>query len=295
MKPITFATAQILRVLPRRRITRVMGRLADYEWPDAVGKAVVNLYCRAYGVELDECRKATGFASFDEFFTRELRAGARPMAKDAGVVVCPSDGRVDSLGPVDGRAFHVKGRPYRVDDLVGDEEEARRYDGGLGCVIYLSPSDYHRVHAPVGGVVAEVRSMPGDYYPVNEIGVEHIPDLLVRNRRVAVAIDTPDACGLGRVTIVMVAAMVVGRITVTGIDARDVPFGLHRYAEPLAVARGDELGIFRLGSTAVVFFEKRAAVEWAVAEGPVRYGEPLAVRARTDGSNGKNNGTGGRR
>lgn len=291
MKPITYATAQILRVLPRRTITRVMGRLADYEWPDALGSAVVDLYCRAYDVKLAECRKASGFTSFDEFFTRELRAGARPMPSDPRVVVCPSDGRVDSLGPVDGRSFHVKGRPYRVDELVGDADEARRYDGGLGCVVYLSPRDYHRVHAPVDGTIAEVRSMPGDYYPVNAIGVEHVPNLFVRNRRVAIAIDTPESVGIGRVTIVMVAAMVVGRITVTGIEARDVPFGVHRYAQPLAVSRGEEIGIFRLGSTAVVFFEKRAGLEWAVAEGPVRYGEPLAVRAKLSGtSNGKGHG-----
>jgi phosphatidylserine decarboxylase len=286
MKPITYATAQLLRVLPRQTITRAMGRLADLEWPDALGDAVVNLYCRAYKVELDECRKARGFTSFDEFFTRELREGARPMPKDAGVVVSPSDGRVDSLGVLDGRTYRVKGRPYRVEELVGDDAEARRYEGGLGCVVYLSPRDYHRVHAPVDGVIAEVRSMPGDYFPVNEIGVEHVPNLFVRNRRVAISIDTPESAGLGRVTIVMVAAMVVGRITVTGIDERDVSFGLHRLGEPLRVARGDEIGIFRLGSTAVVLFEERAALDWAVAEGPIRCGEPLAVRRKANGTGG---------
>jgi phosphatidylserine decarboxylase len=289
MKPITYATAQILRVLPRKQITRAMGRLSEYAWPEAVGQAVVNLYCRAYKVELDECRKASGFASFDEFFTRELRDGARPMPRDPAVVVSPADGRVDSLGTLDGRTYRVKGRPYSVDELIGDEQEARRYDGGLGCVVYLSPRDYHRVHAPVDGTVAMVRSIPGDYFPVNEIGVEHVHNLFARNRRVAIAIDTPESVGLGRVTIVMVAAMVVGRITVSGIDERDVPFGVHRFDKPVQVSRGDEVGIFRLGSTAVVFFEKRAGLSWAVGEGPVRYGEPLAVRVKANG-NGKAEG-----
>src|SRR5207247_439954 len=100
--------------------------------------------------------------------------------------------------------------------------EAARYEGGGGCVVYLSPRDYHRVHSPVDGQIALVRSMPGDYFPVNRIGMRHVKNLFARNRRVAVAIDTAD---LGRVTVILVAAMIVGRITVTGIDSRDVPFG----------------------------------------------------------------------
>ncbi len=181
--------------------------------------------------------------------------------------------------------FLVKGRSYRVEDLVGDAEDARRYVGGAGCVVYLSPRDYHRVHAPVAGVVRTVRSLPGDYYPVNSIGLRHVKDLFVRNRRVAIAIDTPEASGLGRVTVVMVAAMVVGRITVSGIDERDVPLGTHELARPLEVQKGDELGIFHLGSTAVVLFERGAFDRWGAAEGPARMGSPLAFAA-TPGANG---------
>jgi len=296
MNPLTYATAQILRVLPRTRITRAMGRLADYAWPDPVGQAVVSLYCRAYSVELDECRKSSGFRSFDEFFTRELRDGARPMPDDARIAISPADGRIDSIGPVDGRAFHVKGRPYQVDELVGDAAEAERYEGGQGCVVYLSPRDYHRVHTPVAGTIAAVRSMPGDYYPVNAIGVRHVHNLFVRNRRVAITIDTPPASGFGRVTVVMVAAMVVGRITVTGIHERDVPIGLHRPDPTLELARGDEIGIFRLGSTAVVFFERSAEVDWLVGEGPVRFGQPFVRGGARGGSNGagSNGGNGAR-
>jgi phosphatidylserine decarboxylase len=206
------------------------------------------------------------------------------MPDDARVAISPADGRVDSIGRIDGRAFHVKGRPYQVDELVGDAEEAKRYDGGTGCVVYLSPRDYHRVHSPVEGAIVSVRSMPGDYYPVNAIGVRHVHNLFVRNRRVAITIDTPAEAGFGRVTVVMVAAMVVGRITVTGIESRDVPMGLHTYDPPLHVARGDEIGIFRLGSTAVVFFERQAAAKFLVQEGPVRFGQPFAMC----GGDGKN-------
>jgi phosphatidylserine decarboxylase len=178
------------------------------------------------------------------------------------------------MGPVlPGGRLSIKGRPYALSELVGDEREVSRYEGGQFAIVYLSPRDYHRVHAPVAGVTPLVRSMPGDLYPVNSIGERHVPSLFARNRRVAIAIDTPDQ---GRVTVVMVGAMIVGRITVTAVPGRDVPLGLHTLEKPLAVERGDEIGVFHLGSTAVVFLEKGAASPLAERRGAfVRMGEPL--------------------
>ncbi len=270
MKSLTYASAQLLRVLPRERITRFMGRLADVEWPRPLERAVLGAYCKAYDVALDECESPDRWTSFDHFFTRKLREGARPI--DGAAWVSPADGRLESPGMVtaDSR-YLVKGRPYRVDELVGDPKEAERYVGGGGCVVYLSPRDYHRVHTPAAGTLVQVRSMPGDYFPVNAIGLDHVPNLFVRNRRVALAIDTP---AFGRVTVVMVAAMVVGRITVTGIDARDVPYGTHTLSQELAL--GDELGMFHLGSTAVVFFEPKGFTRFLATEGPIRMGQALA-------------------
>ena len=100
-----------------------MGRLADYAWPEPIGKAVVSLYCRAYDVELDECAKASGFASFDEFFTRELRDGARTMPDDLRVAVSPADGRIDSIGPIDGDAPRL---PREGPPLPGRRARRRR-------------------------------------------------------------------------------------------------------------------------------------------------------------------------
>lgn len=269
-------------------MSRAAGWLADLPWPPPVGKAVVGVYSRAYDVALDECAERDGWTSFDHFFTRALRDGARPVDANPDAIVSPADGRLESPGGVDASStFLVKGRPYRVEELVGDAAEAQRYIGGGGCVIYLSPRDYHRVHAPCAGTIARVRSMPGDYYPVNSIGLDHVPNLFARNRRVAIAIDTPKASGLGRVTVVMVAAMVVGRITVTGIDERDVPLGDH---EPgVRLERGDELGRFHLGSTVVLFLERAAMGSWLAREGALRYGERLvlAQHDRSDGSGTK--------
>jgi phosphatidylserine decarboxylase len=274
MSAVTYATAQILRVLPRARIGRALGRLADRPWSNPVGRAVVGLYTRLYAVELHECVENGGWSSFDAFFTRRLRDGARFVDPDPRAVLSPADGRVESMGRVDqGGTFVVKGRPYSVAELVGGVEEARRFLGGAGCVVYLSPRDYHRVHAPVAGVIRRIRSMPGDYFPVNTIGMRHVSNLFVRNRRVAIEIDGEG--DVGRVTVVMVVAMIVGRITTIGVDEADVPLGDLRFDPPLRVERGQEIGVFHLGSTAVVFVEKRATGPWLVQEGAVRYGEPL--------------------
>jgi len=272
MSAATYATARILRALPRARIGHAIGRLADRRWSGPVGRAVVGLYTRLYDVDLDECVERGGWGSFDAFFTRRLQA--RDIDRDPASIVSPADGRVESLGRVqEGGAFVVKGRPYSVGELVGDEREARRFVGGACWVVYLSPRDYHRIHAPVSGHIARIRSIPGDYYPVNSIGTRHIPALFCRNRRVAIEIDA-DA-GLGRVTVVMVVALIVGRITAIGIDERDVPIGDHLFDPPLRTERGDEIGVFHLGSTAVVLVEQPAAGSWLVGEGPVRYGQPV--------------------
>jgi phosphatidylserine decarboxylase len=278
MSALTYATAQILRVIPRARVGQALGRLADLRWSPGVGRAVVGLYSRAFDVELGECTSAR-WNSFDAFFTRGLRDGARPIDPDPRAYVSAADGTLASIGRVDKRStWVVKGRPYRVDELLGSDEDARRYEGGLACVIYLSPRDYHRVHSPIGGVIRHVRSIPGDYYPVNSIGLRHVPNLFVRNRRVAIAIDSAPQSGLGRVTLVMVSAMIVGRITVRGFAARDIPFGEHTLDEP--VEKGGEIGVFHLGSTAVVLFPREASAEWSVSEGPVRFGERIAISTR---------------
>jgi len=270
----TYAAAQILRVLPRERITRAVGRLCDLPLPQAVTSAVVGVYSRAYRVDMHEAVMPDGgFASFDEFFTRPLRDGARPLSTDTDAIVSPADGRIDSFGPVEKNGvFRVKDQDYTALDLVGDPEDARRYEGGQFAIVYLSPRDYHRVHAPVGGTISLVRSFPGDLYPVNSIGERHVPKLFSVNRRVAVCIDSETH---GRVTVVLVGAMIVGRITVSCIEARDVPLGEHRLDPGYVVARGDEIGKFHLGSTAVIFVEPGKARPWGIQGGPVKMGESL--------------------
>ena len=269
----TFAAAQVLRVVPRVRLSQAVGRLCDASVPAPLSRLAASLYARAYRVNLEECENAgPAYASFDAFFTRRLREGVRPIAQ--AQVVSPADGRLVHLGPVEkGARITVKSTEYEVGELIGDFEEAREYVGGSFGVVYLSPRDYHRVHSPVAGRLVLVRSLAGDLYPVNSIGERHVPNLFVRNQRVALVIDTP---GVGRVTIVMVGAIIVGRITVTALGGDDTRPGVYPMEPPVELQRGDEIGVFHLGSTAV--FLTPPGVVLSHDLGPIRYGQALSSR-----------------
>ena len=279
----TYAFAQLLKALPRERITRAVGQLSELALPVPISRAVVNAYVRAYRVDMDEAEPLNGrgaYRSFDAFFTRKLRSDARPIDAPVGQILSPADGRLDAAGAIsDSGTIAVKGKPYSAAELLCSETALDRYRGGPFAVVYLSPRDYHRVHMPTAGRITEVRSKEGELFPVNRISELHFPGFLSLNRRVAIQVERkhPDGSTAPEVTIVMVAAMIVGRITVTGIDDRDVEYGVHQL--DLDLARGDELSVFHLGSTAVLFAEPAEAA-FDRGMGPIRLGEPLQ-RAET--------------
>jgi phosphatidylserine decarboxylase len=272
--------AETLRLLPRKRISRAIGRVAQRSMRSDVLSRAIDLYVRAYDVDLSECEVPDGgFRSFNEFFTRPLREGARPLDPDPNAILSPADGRVEDAGPIDARgAFVIKGKPYSLDELLGSREEAERLAGGTFVVVYLSPRDYHRVHAPVSGDVIRARHLGGTLFPVNRIGVEHVPKLFAKNERVVVVQDAP---GLGEVVTVLVGAMVVGGISLafdrTLVTRNGRAGGEKTYRQPPRVARGDELGWFELGSTAIVILPARSGVALAVEPGqPIRMGRAIA-------------------
>lgn len=270
----TFAIAQVLRIVPRTRVSHAVGKLCDVRVPAPVNRLAQRLYVRAYNVDLADCEAVDGgYSNFNEFFTRRLKPGTRPIAQAS--VVSPADGRLESQGPVteQGRIM-VKDRPYQVGELIGDVNDARRYAGGSFAVVYLSPSDYHRVHAPVDGNLTLVRSLAGDRYPVNSIGERHVPDLFVRNQRVAMCIDTER---FGRVTVVMVGAIIAGRIIVTALGGDDTLPGVYPIEGARSqVTKGDEIGIFFLGSTAVLLLEPSVSLSRDL--GPIQFGQALSSR-----------------
>lgn len=246
-----------------------MGALAEKNLSPASARWVERVYRTFYDVNLEEAAASGPYPSFDAFFTRELKAGAREVAPVP--LVSPADGALSALGPVDSQGnIFVKRQTYDVGELVGSEVEAERYRGGEYAVIYLSPRDYHRVHSPVSGTVSSVVGIPGDLYPVNAVGERHFQGLFVRNNRVVVSIDTP---ALGRVAVILVGATIVGRITVRMIPEPAVPPGVTQFSPPVQLGKGDELGVFHLGSTVVLLLEPGLGISRGV--GPIQVGMAL--------------------
>jgi phosphatidylserine decarboxylase len=259
-----------------------MGRLADITAPSPLVDGAIRTFTRVYGVDLGEAVvPAGGYESFDAFFTRALRPGSRAVDMRDQVVVSPADGRVEDLGPIERNSkFLVKGFEYEVGELLGAPEEAARFQGGTYFIVYLSPRDYHRVHAPVDGRVRRARHVDGTLYPVNSIGLTHVPRLFARNERVV----TVQSSRFGEVATVMVGAIGVGRISVS-FDPRIVT-NRGRAAQTLEfgeagafLSRGGEIGRFHLGSTAIVLLGPQHRFRFAIEAGAtVRMGQAVAVR-----------------
>lgn len=258
-----------------------MGQLADIKAPSPMLSQAINTFVKVYGINMDEAIvPADGYTSFDAFFTRQLKPGSRPIAEDASVLTSPADGRIEDCGRIDeGATFQVKGRLYTVAELLGEPEEAvRDFAGGSFGVVYLAPSDYHRVHAPATGRVVRRRHVDGTLYPVNRIGLEAVPRLFAQNERVAVWQEGP----LGTTVSVLVGAIGVGRI---GLSFETLRTNLGETAggslrdwgpDGPSLRKGDELGLFHLGSTVIVLTPADANAQWLGSPGDkVRMGEAM--------------------
>jgi phosphatidylserine decarboxylase len=236
-------------------------------------------YIRAYKVDMSEVADPlTAFPSFNAFFTRRLRTGARPICTEPDAVVSPCDSRVAAIAPVPetGLIEQIKGRTYTVPALLGSTEDALAFARGTHATLYLSPSMYHRVHSPVDGRIVSWRYLPGRLFPVNTVAVRHVEGLFTVNERIAVFIETKE---FGKVAVVLVGATNVGRISLsfTGLVTNSGhAAGETRPPQPIPIARGAELGAFNLGSTVVLLVEDSKLKPAGVAAGGlVRMGEPL--------------------
>jgi phosphatidylserine decarboxylase len=259
-------------------LSRLTGRLSDLRLPPFALRTLLRLYVRAYGVDVGEAAEPLeSFATFDAFFTRRLRAGARPVASEAGVVVAAADSRLSAIGPIatDGRLEQVKGSTYSVEALLGSAEDASLVRLGTCATLYLSPGMYHRVHSPVDGRVVAWRYVPGRLFPVNGAGVRSVPGLFARNERVAVFMETE---AHGPVAVVLVGAANVGRMSLAFADLvtnRRRPGGRTVPTEPVVLRRGDEIGTFHLGSTVVLLLADAGLAPVAAAGDLVRMGQAL--------------------
>jgi phosphatidylserine decarboxylase len=249
------------RIVPKRALSGSIGWAASIGIPSRLRGVVLARFARSYGIDTSEAELALGeYAHVDDFFTRRLRSGSRPIDPMADTVVSPADGTVIDCGfATDGQLIQAKGVLFDLDELLANDEAARRLSGGPYLITYLSPRDYHRVHAPVSGAVIGWHHIPGTLFPVGAKSVARQPGLFISNERLVTLIDGP----IGLCAVVMVAAVGVGNITA----AYDSAIATHqktflragvrhmRYDVPRAVLKGDEIGTFHLGSTTIVIFE----------------------------------------
>jgi phosphatidylserine decarboxylase len=267
----------LLSVVPRRTASRIQGILSRLGVSKAVHQAVIRWYVGYYGVDTSEMEGSPGdYPTLAEFFTRALRADARPVDADPDAVVSPADARASSFGRVaDGKLPLNAGMDLDIQRLVGGDPT---WNKGHYAVLYLSPRDYHRVHHAVGGQIVGYRYLPGHLWPVFPAAVRRIRDLFAVNERLVV--ETRDQ-QLGRVATILVGAYGVGRMTTSFCDlVTNAGQGAHsRTLDPaIPVQAGDELGRFNMGSTVVMLFEP-GKVAWELERDTmVRVGQRIARR-----------------
>ena len=218
-------------------------------------------FLKLYRVAMDEAAETDPYryGSFNEFFIRALREGARPIARDERAIVSPADGCISEAGSIDGdRLLQAKGRHYRLAELLAAQPWASRFEGGSFATIYLAPFNYHRVHMPLRGELKDTVYVPGRLFSVNNATAQHIPQLFARNERILTLFDT----AYGQMALVMVGALNVGSMAT--VWAGDITPAARRVitrlpADPTTLEKGAELGRFNMGSTVILLFEPNRA------------------------------------
>ncbi|MEM9558161.1 MAG: archaetidylserine decarboxylase [Acidobacteriota bacterium] len=270
------AVLRLLRRLPRAAMSRAAGRFASLRLPAPLRAPAMRVFGRTVGVDFDEVRDPLGsFGSLQDFFTRRLVDGARPLDPSPDAVLAPCDGAWGESGVVrDGTVLQVKGRPYSLAELFSVGGPALRtaagaaleawlepsiFEGGAFATLYLSPRDYHRFHAPIAARLAAARVLPGTLWPVNHIGLHGVDALFARNERIIVCFEVvgDDGRELGRLAYIAVGATMVGKVHIEADAALTTNVrGAERldrvYSPPLDIASGDEVGRFEFGSTLVL-------------------------------------------
>ncbi|MFA6051471.1 MAG: archaetidylserine decarboxylase [Methylobacter sp.] len=266
-------------VLPHHALSQMMSKLTHCE-----NKAWKNLFIKQiikhYGVNMDEAleQDINAYKSFNDFFTRELKPGVRPLSTERNAIVCPADGAVSQAGDItDGKIFQAKGKSFTAVDLLGgDAARAEPFNNGVFTTIYLSPKDYHRLHMPLTGTLREMVHIPGRLFSVNTRTTNSVPGLFARNERVCCMFDTE----AGPMALILVGAIFVSSVetvwhsVVTPPSISAVKSWQYQDNAP-TLKIGEEMGRFNMGSTIIVLFGKDKA-KWDAefkAEKTVKLGE----------------------
>jgi phosphatidylserine decarboxylase len=254
------------RLAPQHLISRAAGWLAESRNP-RIKNTFIRQFVEQYHVDMSQAveEDPTTYASFNDFFTRRLKDGMRPICANDLAIACPADGAISQLGTItQGRIFQAKGQSYSVTELLGgDATKAAAFSEGEFATVYLSPRDYHRVHMPFSGRLTSMTHVPGDLFSVNTATAEEVPRLFARNERVVCHFQT----SFGPMVVVLVGAMIVASIEtvwaglVTPVKRRIRTTDYDGAPAEIYLNKGDEMGRFLLGSTAIVLFPKNT-VRW---------------------------------
>jgi len=270
-------------VLPHRLLSSLARRLA-YSTRPALKQWLIDTVTRRFGVNLAEAAQPDprAYPSFNAFFTRALRPGARVADPDPSALLMPADGRISQLGRIEaGRIFQAKGQAFSAAELLGDEAAAAPFADGLFATVYLSPKDYHRVHMPWTGTLRETVHVPGRLFSVGPDAVRNVPRLFARNERLVCHFDTD----FGPMVQVMVGALLVSGVE-TVWSGVEIPAYGDRIARKdwrgkgIVLERFAEMARFNYGSTVIVLLPPGvAAFDPALkAESPTVLGQVLAKR-----------------
>jgi len=274
-------------LLPKQALTTLAGRVARAR-AGALTTALIRWFIGQYGVNMREAAEAdpAGYATFNDFFTRALKTGARPLSH--GDLVCPVDGAISQCGDIESdQILQAKGHQYTVQALVGgDDTLAAEFTDGSFATIYLSPRDYHRIHMPCHARLLRMLHVPGDLFSVNPATARSVPGLFARNERVVCVFETET----GPFVMVLVGATIVGSMATVwhGAVNAERPGTIrewHYTDQQIRLAKGAEMGRFQLGSTVVMLFPPNYIMfdrKWK-AEVKVRMGEFMGIRYPTTG------------
>jgi phosphatidylserine decarboxylase len=269
-------------LLPKQALTLLAGRIASARGGASTTR-LIRWFVKRYGVDMAEAANPdiAAYPSFNEFFTRALKPGARPLAQ--ADLICPVDGAISQFGRIErDQVFQAKGHRYSTAAMVGgDAALARQFDDGHFATLYLSPRDYHRIHMPCDGRLRRMIHVPGALFSVNPTTARGVPGLFARNERVVCVFDGPR----GPFVLALVGATIVGSMATVWHGVVNPPrsgtLREWRYdddAPPVTLKQGDEMGRFLLGSTVVMLFPAGPLAfnpAWEPAR-PIRLGEAMA-------------------
>ena len=267
-------------LMPKLAMTRLAGRVASAEWGTAT-TWIIKRFVKRYNVNMSEAAHAdpAHYKSFNEFFTRPLKDGARPISNSEWV--CPVDGAISQCGAIErDQIFQAKGHQYSTRALVGgDAALAAQFQNGQFATLYLSPRDYHRIHMPIAGKLLRMVHVPGDLFSVNPTTARGVPGLFARNERVVCEFETEK----GPMVLVLVGATIVGSMATVWHGQVNPPRPANvrewRYeSQDVRLKQGEEMGRFLLGSTVVMLFPESSIQfpsEWVSAR-PIQMGETMS-------------------